>query len=113
VSFDHPTWGKSTLLTTVASSNEKRDATIAVLNSSAEVEWKHDAGAWEELKLAQPPRDKTGHLFINFNPGRYNGVIILQPTADGFTSFKTLLATDEFNTRFYSATLIDDNADGI
>jgi hypothetical protein len=113
VNFEHPVWGKSVLLTTVTSSNEKRDATIAVLNSSGEVRWKHDAGTWEELNLAQPPRDKTGHIFINFNPGRYDGVIILQPTADGFAPFETLPAAGDYDSRFYSATLIDSNADGV
>jgi hypothetical protein len=113
VNFEHPTWGKSTLVTTVSSSTDKRDATIAVVNSSGEITWKHNAGTWEELKLAQPPRDKTGHIFINFNPGRYDGVIILQPTADGFNFFETLPAAGEYDSRFYGATLIDNNEDGI
>jgi hypothetical protein len=108
VSFDHPTWGRSTLITTI-SSTDTPDANIVVLDSSGRVRWQHHAGAWYELKLADPPRDKTGHILIRFNPGRYDGVIILQPAPDGFMSFGTLPVTGDYESRFYSATLINNH----
>lgn len=36
------------------------------------------------LDLAAPVQDATGNLFITYNPGRYNGVITLIPTEDGY-----------------------------
>ena len=35
---------------------------------------------WE---LAKPARDRSGLIFINYNPGRYNGLYVLQPVTHG------------------------------
>ena len=35
-------------------------------------------------RLRQPGPDSTGNTFITYNPGRYNGVLVLIPTAGGF-----------------------------
>jgi hypothetical protein len=36
------------------------------------------------LNFAYPLTDSTGNAFITYNPGRYNGVLVLIPTPDGF-----------------------------
>lgn len=36
------------------------------------------------LNFANPVTDSTGNAFVTYNPGRYNGVLVLIPTADGF-----------------------------
>jgi hypothetical protein len=36
------------------------------------------------LAFANPLTDATGNAFITYNPGRYDGVLVLVPTATGF-----------------------------
>jgi hypothetical protein len=36
------------------------------------------------LNFANPLTDSTRNAFITYNPGRYNGVLVLVPTPDGF-----------------------------
>jgi hypothetical protein len=36
------------------------------------------------LAFANPVADSTGNAFITYDPGRWEGVLVLVPTADGF-----------------------------
>ena len=36
------------------------------------------------LAFANPVTDSTGNAFVTYNPGRYDGVLVLVPTATGF-----------------------------
>lgn len=36
------------------------------------------------LAFANPVTDSTGNAFITYNPGRYDGVLVLVPTSSGF-----------------------------
>lgn len=38
----------------------------------------------ETFGFANPATDSTGNTFINYNPGRYDGVLVLIPNAGGF-----------------------------
>ncbi|MFF9103206.1 hypothetical protein ACF1AU_21785 [Streptomyces rubrogriseus] len=38
----------------------------------------------DPLRFAAPATDSTKNLFVIYNPGRYDGVLVLVPTADGF-----------------------------
>ncbi|OLT36423.1 hypothetical protein BJF84_10420 [Rhodococcus sp. CUA-806] len=38
----------------------------------------------DAFQFADPPTDSTGNTFVTYNPGRYDGVLVLIPTADGF-----------------------------
>lgn len=59
------------------------------------------------------PVDAAGTIFLDYNPGRYNGVIALRPTVEGFEDFGTLPPSDSYDGRFYYATPIDADDDGI
>jgi hypothetical protein len=87
VGFTHPTSGPSVLVTTLSATTDAREANIVVLDSAGTVRWHHRGGDWYELVPADPARDKTGHFFLNYNPGRYNGVIVLNPTAGGLDAY--------------------------
>lgn len=118
VSFAHPTWGNSSLLTTQAVNasppgTQIYESQIVVVDEAGVVIWRHRAGDWHEIAPADISMDETGHIFLNYNPGRYNGVIILNPTGEGFQDFATLPAPGEFAQRFYSAQLYDADADGV
>lgn len=65
-----------------------------------------------------PASDATGNTFVTYNPGRYDGVLVLVPTSDGFAD----IGWDEMSTAsnpsywgrlaFYYAELIGPGADG-
>jgi hypothetical protein len=38
----------------------------------------------EKLGFANPATDATRNMFVTYNPGRYDGVLVLIPNADGF-----------------------------
>jgi hypothetical protein len=40
--------------------------------------------ARETFGFANPATDATGNTFVTYNPGRYNGVLVLIPNANGF-----------------------------
>ena len=48
-----------------------------LIGDNSESRWAMDA----------PASDATGNLFVTYNPGRYDGVIVLHPTASGFAPF--------------------------
>lgn len=110
VAFDHPTWGASNLVT---SGIEGGDYELEVVDANGSVVWSHQFGTnWYELAPNDPATDDTGHLFIDFNPGRYNGIIVLAPVEDGFEDFDTLPPYGDYNTRFYYADALDADGDG-
>lgn len=37
-----------------------------------------------DLHFADPATDATGNTFVTYNPGRYDGVLVLVPDTDGF-----------------------------
>jgi hypothetical protein len=60
------------------------------------------------------PVDGLGHVFLDYNPGRYNGVIVLVPTDNGFDDLGTLPpAPDDYAGRFYCSAASDLDADGV
>lgn len=121
ISFDHPTWGRARLITRQATPDDSTlgPASMTVLDESgAEVYSYHNDGmysfrpAGSTADALLDPFDALGHIFIDFNPGRYNGLIVLKPTPDGFADFETLPPSDGYSTRFYGARVIDDDGDG-
>ena len=51
------------------------------------------------LNFANPVTDSTGNAFITYNPGRYDGVLVLIPTAYGFEDIGW--ADQRTGTRYY------------
>jgi hypothetical protein len=113
VRYNQPAWGPSTLITTLSVDEGTREGNIVAVDSRGKIRWRYRAGDWYELAPAEPAQDSTGHIFINYNPGRYNGVIILAPQDGTFADFKSLPPSGDYIERFYDATLVDVNDDGV
>lgn len=111
--FTHSTWGQSTLYTTLHTGGGPGEAHIVVLNANRQVVWKYDSDQFTELAVAMPPVDDTGHIFVNFDPGRLNGVIVLSSADDGFDTYSSLPASGEYRTRFYGARIVDIDGDRV
>jgi hypothetical protein len=87
---------------------------LVAVDLQGRIRWRHDGGPWPVFAPASPRTDTLGHIFLTYNPGRYDGIVVLHPVANGFEDFGTLaLAEDRATTRFYSSSLHDDNGDGI
>lgn len=121
--FIHPAWGPVRLITR-ESTTPPGPASIRVIDSAGDIRylWETDflydlqpAGTspsepWLFHPAAATAIDQLGHIFINWNPGRYNGVTVLQPTQAGFEDFDT--PPDYLDTRFYYAYPVDIDNDG-
>lgn len=125
VPLKHPTWGLSTLATflTTPSSDGPWPTGIVVFDAAGTERWRLDVGddglfdlypagndhpaAWVpplyEDAIVHASTDTLGHVFIVWNPGRYDGVMALRPTTDGF---------DVFDAAYYPAEIVDVDGDG-
>lgn len=122
VRFDHPTWGPSLLVTSFRSNRPEEDhpgiGYVTVFSVGGDVVWQYSTGGpdpaelgnWYEMALHRPARDDTGRIFIDWNPGRYNGVTALLPVPGGFADHGTLPESGDYRSRFYYAEV--DNPDG-
>ncbi|MFJ8768801.1 hypothetical protein [Streptomyces clavifer] len=51
----------------------------------------------DPLRFAAPATDSTKNTFVIYNPGRYDGVLVLVPTADGFADIGWRSADDHYS----------------
>ncbi|MEU0228716.1 hypothetical protein ABZ177_30835 [Streptomyces sp. NPDC006284] len=67
------------------------------------------------LRFAAPATDSTRNVFVTYNPGRYDGVLVLVPTADGFADIGWSSAGDHYSGgrfAFYHARPVGPGEDG-
>jgi hypothetical protein len=68
-----------------------------------------------ELHFATPATDATGNTFVTYNPGRYDGVLVLVPNADGFEDIGWSDTTEHYSGgrfAYYHARLAGPGEDG-
>ncbi|MFJ9109910.1 hypothetical protein [Streptomyces sp. NPDC102283] len=69
----------------------------------------------DPLRFAAPATDSTKNTFVIYNPGRYDGVLVLVPTADGFADIGWRSADDHYSggrLAFYFARTAGPGKDG-
>ncbi len=67
------------------------------------------------LRFAAPATDSTKNTFVIYNPGRYDGVLVLVPTADGFADIGWKSADEHYSGgrfAFYYARPVGPGKDG-
>lgn len=122
--FDHPSWGRTRVVVHGRPEvSSPGPVSIEMFDAKGQQRWSWSntfmyyrlepagtGGLGDDPTMAgRPAVDDVGHLFFNWDPGRYNGVTVLAPTADGFESFGTLPAEDDYASRFYSASVVDND----
>lgn len=127
VPVEHPTWG-SVVVATTASTTDQGPATIYAVDSARSIRWfRAVADGSVPYQLAPvgasgrtagysrfavgAPTDSTGNVFLNYNPGRHNGVIILRSAPNGFDDFSTIPPPADYAGRFYYAEAVDKDGD--
>lgn len=117
VEFDHDTWGPSTFITNL--NIKTYEGFMRVVDGNGRTRWLSrtlgsSAGPpWYHMQLHSPPIDATGQIFVDWNPGRYNGVTVLEPVADGMASRGTIAENGNYRGRFYYADIVDVEGDGV
>jgi hypothetical protein len=89
---------------------------IVVVASSGKVLPAIPVDAKQKFGFANPATDATGNTFVTYNPGRYDGVLVLIPNADGFDD----IGWDDRSSRqhyygkraYYYAELVGPSANG-
>ncbi len=124
VEVDHPSWGAVRVVVTAAGDGHAPGpAAIQIFDSHGEVRFAYRSEFMYEFDLVggggrgeaeglAGPVDGAGHVFIRYNPGRYDGVIVLGFVDDGVDDFGTL-PSGTSSGRFYAGRTIDVDADGI
>jgi hypothetical protein len=126
--FVHPAWGLVRLVTH-RNSDDGRDpgpASLTVRDASGAVKfsWWNEHMYWFAPAGTRPtdygeddvqaPIDERGNVFLDYNPGRYNGVVVIVPTETGLDDLGTLPPPpDDYAGRFYCAATTDLDADGV
>lgn len=85
--FKHPNLGALRVFLVVrpnGDSNPMKGCVAAVSDSGAVVTTIGIEVQANALHFANPPVDATGNVFVVYNPGRYDGVLVLVPDANGF-----------------------------
>jgi hypothetical protein len=112
VFITHPAWGPIDLVTIGGGVSAPGIVQILAVDPAGQVRWSYRNEYWYVLAPNSPATDKTGHVFFTYNPGRYDGVIVLVPTTAGFNDLHTLPAYGDYNERFYSAYTADPKHSG-
>lgn len=103
VEVEHPTWGRVRIITLLPGEEDRPGfGYIAAIDDADKVLWSTKTYRMYYLAPAATAQDATGNVFLDYNPGRYNGVIVLRPTAQGFDDLGTI-PTETGKHRFYYA----------
>lgn len=129
IPMDHPTFGPIEVVTLRQTTTPPYDdcafRPVLALDRSGAMVWNSGlsgedgcfyysfgpAGMQDYGSSVRNPVDRAGRVFLDWNPGRYNGVSVLVPTPDGFDDLDTL-PLDDYLTRFYGSTVEDTDGDG-
>jgi len=124
VTIDHKAWGATTIVscgpTDVVPSTAEG---VLAVDSTGTVTWNSGVPAdvnSQEFALANPATDASGNIFITYNPGRYDGVMILHPTDTGMeilagSYYEDIdpAATTSYPNDFYQSQLVGPGSDGL
>lgn len=103
----HPAWGPTRIFAVKSTTGSSSTGPACLVAMDAQgVRWSHaeQDSHTEVWKFASPATDSTGNTFVIYNPGRYDGVIVLVPTADGFAPIEPSYQTGA--NRYYYAELV-------
>lgn len=82
--IEHKTLGKVRVFLTLAPGRMFKLGCISAVSASGKVLPPITVDVAENFGFPSPATDATDNTFITYNPGRYDGVIVLIPDVDGF-----------------------------
>lgn len=115
----HPAWGPVTVFAildrdSAGTMTAPGRAVIAITDSDSEVRWtRRTEDTLYSFRLASPISDSTGNAFLLYNPGRYDGVVVLSPQGSKIRVLRTMLPAQPVPYwRFYNSRLLPQNRSG-
>lgn len=105
----HPTWGKVSVRSALDTATRRA---AFVVHRGGTVLFAQEFTDLTAFTLASPAQDATGNVFINYNPGRYNGIIVLRPNTSNFTVLAHSLDRLAEGLKFYEGALVGPGKDG-
>ncbi len=120
--YTHPNLGQLDVVTRQMGQGQG-DSTIDITNADGRSVYHRAAGLESLTPLGDViPADAStaplatvdalNHIFIQYNPGRYDGILVLVPVATGFDDLNSGWDADTATGRFYSTAASDVNNDG-
>ena len=114
-SIDVPNETDMRVVTALGIDVSDRAASLAVVAREGQVVWQYNTAEWSELEPLPAATDDTGNVFIRYNPGRYDGVVVLRIRSGVVESFGSLpeAVPLAYAGRFYNANVVDVDNDGL
>ncbi|KQR97567.1 hypothetical protein ASG12_16845 [Williamsia sp. Leaf354] len=107
----HPSWGPTRVFTVLGKGIGPQPACILAVDGTGTIRWSFaDNNGESRWAMAASAPDSNNNMFVTYNPGRYDGIIVLHPTADGFSPIGADYATGPL--RYYYAELQGPDASG-
>ncbi|WP_082683835.1 MULTISPECIES: serine/threonine-protein kinase [unclassified Mycobacterium] len=112
--IEHKFLGPVRIFLTLFGYDRVKDGCIAAVTASGKVLPHINIEVASHFGFPSPATDATGNTFITYNPGRYDGVLVLVPTADGFADIEWDIENAHYSGRFaiYYAELVGPASDG-
>jgi hypothetical protein len=114
--IDHRFLGPVRIFLALSQSGMSKLGCVAAVTGSGKVLPAITVEVTSHFGFPSPATDATGNTFVTYNPGRYDGVLVLVPTASGFEdigwSIPSSDAHYEGRLAIYYAELIGPGSDG-
>ncbi|MFE4540512.1 hypothetical protein ACFRKB_36525 [Streptomyces scopuliridis] len=114
--IQHPDLGAVRVFLVRRSASGEPVGCVAAVTGSGRALATTDVDIYEKsLRFADPATDATKNTFVIYNPGRYDGVLVLVPNADGFEDIGWSDTTDHYGGgrfAYYNARLAGPGEDG-
>lgn len=115
VVFTHPTWGR-VVLVTCSPPSPPGPSGAAVVDAAGVLRWTYawldNPGLAYRFTLHRPATDASGNFFIDYDPGRYPGLMVLRPKVNGMRVLYGPSRSEYTEPSMYYAELIGPGADG-
>jgi len=118
--IQHPAWGSTTIIVCGpmldATDSPVSTAGVLAVDATGSVKWSWLYGDNYTFRLAEPATDASGNIFVVYNPGRYDGVMIMRPTNDSIDVLATTYngyQVEPTPLYFYDTNLYGPGSDGL
>ena len=117
VRIGHPTWGEVTVVACSRAGDWNTGRFyphgVLVVDVAGVVRWSY-MGVSMGFAMADPATDASGNVFFVYNPGRYDGVMIIRPSPNGIVTLAEASDQPSPGTyNFYGGILVGPDSSGL
>jgi hypothetical protein len=86
---------------------------LVALELDEHIVWRYDTVEWTALEPLHVATDTSGNLFFRYNPGRYDGVVVIGWRSGQVQTHGSLPEAGSYFGKFYNANVLDVDHDGL